>query len=170
MVSKIFSDKNYAVEHGLGYLLARARTRLVRAADVELDRYDITHAQGSILLMLASGKYATAAELSRELYLDSASMTRMVDRLEKRGLLARVARSADRRVTDLRLTEEGQRLGVLLPKLYTDVLNRSFAAFSADEITQLRGLLTKLVDGDAPCQDPGGGRAAASPSIQPNSD
>jgi DNA-binding MarR family transcriptional regulator len=149
LIRKIFSDENYAVEHGVGYLLSRARTKLARAIDLELLPYEITHAQGSILLMLASGNYTTAAELARELYIDSASMTRMVDRLEKRGLLRRVPRTDDRRVINLCLTAEGQHLGALLPKLYTGVLNRSFAAFSAMEIDQLRHLLHKLVDGEA---------------------
>jgi len=150
LIRQIFSDENYAVEHGVGYLLARARTRLARAIDSELLPHEITHAQGSILLMLASGKYTTAAELARELYIDSASMTRMVDRLEKRGLLHRSPRTDDRRVITLSLTPEGQHLGRLLPKLYTGVLNRSFAAFSDNEISQLRRLLHKLVDGDIP--------------------
>ena len=137
--------------HGLGYLLARARTTLVRAADLTLQAHDITHAQGSILLMLAGGTCSTAAELSREMYLDSASMTRMVDRLERRGLLARTARSGDRRIADLRLTDEGRRLSALLPSLYSGVLKRSFAEFSMDETMQLRSLLTKFIDSNNPC-------------------
>ena len=144
-------EQDDAIGQGLGYLLARARTTLVRAADLDLNAHDITHAQGSILLMLASGKCSTAAELSRELYLDSASMTRMVDRLQRRGLLERAARSGDRRITDLLLTTEGQRLGALLPDLYNSVLKRSFAEFSIDEIVQLRSLLTKFVDNNSPC-------------------
>jgi DNA-binding MarR family transcriptional regulator len=140
---------------GLGYLLARARTTLVRAADLDLNAHDISHAQGSILLMLANGKCKTAAELSRELYLDSASMTRMVDRLERRGLLERAARSGDRRVTDLLLTAEGQRLGGLLPGIYDGVIRRSFAGFEAEELAQLRSLLTKFVDSNKPCSAQG---------------
>jgi DNA-binding MarR family transcriptional regulator len=151
LVNKTTLNEETAVVHGLGYLLARARTTLVRAADLALNAEDITHAQGTILLLLASGKCTTAAELSRELYLDSASMTRMVDRLEKRGLLARAARSGDRRVADLQLTAEGRRLGALLPALYSGVLERSFAMFSADEIAQLRSLLGKFVDSNSQC-------------------
>jgi DNA-binding MarR family transcriptional regulator len=152
LVNEATSEQNQAIGQGVGYLLARARTTLVRAADLELSAHDITHAQGSILLMLAGGKCSTAAELSRELYLDSASMTRMVDRLERRGLLQRTARNGDRRVTDLLLTAEGRRLGALLPGLYSGVIGNSFAEFSPDEITQLRCLLTKFVDSNNQCQ------------------
>jgi DNA-binding MarR family transcriptional regulator len=161
LVSETVVEQEQAIGQGLGYLLARARTTLVRAADLELNAHEITHAQASILLMLASAKCSTAAELSRELYLDSASMTRMVDRLERRGLLERAARSGDRRVTDLRLTAEGQRLGALLPGIYNDVIKRSFDTFDADEILQLRALLTKFVDSNSPCATPG--RRAGAP-------
>lgn len=146
---------------GLGYLLARARTTLVRAVDLDLNEHDITHAQGSILLMLASGKCRTAAELSRELYLDSASMTRMVDRLERRGLLERAARTGDRRVTDLLLTAEGKRLGGLLPGIHKGVIERSFAGFEAEELAMLRSLLTKFVDSNKLC--PAHGRRTGEP-------
>jgi DNA-binding MarR family transcriptional regulator len=55
-------------------------------------------------------------------------------------------RVGDRRIIDLRLTEEGQRLGRMLPELYSQVLNRSFQKFSPEEIRQLRALLCKLLD------------------------
>nr|WP_314628212.1 MarR family transcriptional regulator [uncultured Noviherbaspirillum sp.] len=155
MASEESLDHEQAAGQGLGYLLARARTTLVRAVDLDLNGHDITHAQGSILLMLASGKCRTAAELSRELYLDSASMTRMVDRLARRGLLERAARSGDRRVIDLLLTAEGHRLGGLLPGIYKGVITRSFAGFEAEELAMLRSLLAKFVDSNKLCPAPG---------------
>lgn len=163
LMQELFSDGNYAVERSLGYLLARSRTKLARALDVELAAHGITHAQGSIILMLASGRYSTAAELARELYVDSASMTRIVDRLQKRGMLVRMPRSDDRRIIDLRLTDAGRCLGGTLPGLYAEVLNRSFAKFSAEEIRQLRLLLCKLLDEPDPLaggkdEDAGGPR------------
>jgi len=145
--NEMFARSGYCVEDSVGYLLARARTKLAKAVDVELAPLDITHAQGSIVMMLASGKYATAAELARELYIDSASMTRMIDRLEKRGLIERVPCCNDRRVINLRLTQAGQALADELPNRYVGVLNRNFSEFSADEVCTLKTLLRKLLDG-----------------------
>jgi DNA-binding MarR family transcriptional regulator len=150
LMQELFSNGNYAVERSVGYLLARSRTKLARALDIELARHGITHAQGSIILMLAGGRFHTAAELARELYVDSASMTRILDRLQKRGMLTRMPRSDDRRIIDLRLSEEGKKLGQALPELYSQVLNRSFEKFSAEEIRLLRSLLCKLLDEDDP--------------------
>jgi DNA-binding MarR family transcriptional regulator len=148
---EIFTSEQYRVEDSVGYLLGRARTKLAKSLDVALVERGITHAQGSILLMLASGKYETAADLARELYIDSASMTRMVDRLEKRGLLFRVRRDDDRRVVSLRLTGAGQELTRQLPEIYAAVLNRNFVGFSAEELGMLSGLLRKLLANETAC-------------------
>lgn len=145
---KMFPSGGWCVEESVGYLLARARTQLAKSIDIELAQHDITHAQGSILLMLSSGYYSTGAELARELYIDSASITRMIDRLEKRGLIVRVPRGGDRRVLDLRLTAAGVVLADQLPVLYVGVLNQNFADFSADEVSMLKTLLRKLLDTD----------------------
>jgi DNA-binding MarR family transcriptional regulator len=98
--------------------------------------------------MLASGKYTTAADLARELYIDSASMTRMVDRLEKRGLLERVPSVEDRRVTHLKLTADGDALAAQLPPVYVGVLERNFAGFKEDELQMLKTLLRKYLYSD----------------------
>jgi DNA-binding MarR family transcriptional regulator len=145
-----FTLASYRVEDSVGYLLARARAKLAKSVDLELAQHDITQAQGCIVMMLASGKYSTAAELARELYIDSAAMTRMVDRLEKRGLIARMPRGDDRRVIQLQVTESGQALAGQLPACYVGVLNQNFAEFSADEVTTLRTLLRKLLDTEVP--------------------
>lgn len=152
-IEKIFPSGSWCVEESVGYLLARARTKLAKAVDIELAQHDITHAQGSMLLMLNSGNYSTAAELSRELYIDSASITRMIDRLEKRGLIQRMPRGDDRRVINLRLTEVGVELADKLPDLYVGVLNHSFAEFNGDEVETLKILLRKLLYGAAPAAD-----------------
>lgn len=135
----------YRAEDSVGYLLSRTRLKLAKSLDVALAKLDITHAQGSILLMLASGKYSTAADLARELYIDSASMTRMVDRLEKRGLILRERSSDDRRVIHLVLTPAGRKLERRLPPIYTEVIHATFAGFSPDDMTTLKQLLRKAL-------------------------
>jgi DNA-binding MarR family transcriptional regulator len=148
-----FLLETYQVENSVGYLLSRSRTKLAKSLDVALVEHDITHAQGGIVLMLATGKYSTAAELARELYIDSASMTRMIDRLEKRKLIMRMPRGDDRRVINLRLTPDGEKLAQQLPAIYTAVLNRSFIGFSPEEVDLLRGLLRKFLSNETSGDD-----------------
>lgn len=141
----LFSVDSYHMEDSVGYLLSRARALLGKSLDAALAGCGITHAQAAILLMLASGKYETAADMVRETYTDAASMTRMLDRLQKRGLIERLPHAGDRRQMHLKLTQEGQALAARLPPILTGVLNAQFAGFSAEEVGFLKSLLRKML-------------------------
>jgi DNA-binding MarR family transcriptional regulator len=146
----LFPVEAYCAEDSVGYLLARSRTMLAKALDTALVEHNITFAQGRILLMLVTGKFTNAAEFARELYVDAASITRMIDRLEKRGLIVRRTNTGDRRQVNLHLTPDGEQLARQLPAIYSGVLNRSFTGFSAEEIGFLKCLLRKLLANEHP--------------------
>jgi MarR family transcriptional regulator, multiple antibiotic resistance protein MarR len=146
----LFPVEEYCAEESVGYLLARGRTMLAKGLDAALAEHNITYAQGRILLMLATGKFTNAADFARELYVDAASITRMIDRLEKRGLVVRRSSAGDRRQINLHLTADGEQLASQLPAIYSSVLNRSFAGFSPEEIGFLKFLLRKLLANEQP--------------------
>jgi len=143
--SPSFVFDNYQVEDSVGYLLARAKTMLSKSIDESLSQLGITHAQGSVFMMLALGKCNTAADLARDLFIDSAAMKRMLDRLEAKGLLERIPDVNDRRLFKLELTDAGKELVQKLPAIYSDVLLVGFTGFSAEEIGFLKSLLRKLL-------------------------
>jgi DNA-binding MarR family transcriptional regulator len=95
--------------------------------------------------LLSTGNFVTAGDLARELVIDAASMTRMIDRLEKRKLAERLPRGDDRRVINLRLTPAGRALAEQFPEIYSTVMSRNFGEFSKEEIANLRALLNKLL-------------------------
>ena len=142
---KHFTASRYDVTDSIGYLLGRSRLKLVKSVDLALADSGITGQQGAILMLLAQGRYRTAADISREMFMDSASTTRIVDRLVKRGLLQRHPCEHDRRVVMLELTEAGQALVGALPDRYAKVMNREFGHFSSEEIHALKDLLRKFL-------------------------
>ncbi|MEB0139660.1 MULTISPECIES: MarR family transcriptional regulator [unclassified Undibacterium] len=133
------------VEDSVGYLLARARTMISRGVDESLRELDITHAQSSIFMMLWMGKCRTAAELSRDLFIDSAAMKRTIDKLVAKGLLERIADLDDKRLYALQLTPSGHAIAQQLPAIYREVLDISFTGFQQEEIEFLKFLLRKLL-------------------------
>ena len=153
MLSPLFAVENYRMDDSVGYLLARSRAMLAKALDAALAGSGVTHSQSGILLLLASGNYTTAAALVRETYTDAASMTRMLDRLQKNGLIERVPDDDDRRQVRLRLTATGSTLAARLPAIMTGVLNAQFAGVSAEEIGFLKSLLRKLLQSGAAADD-----------------
>lgn len=90
--------------------LVRTARHLLQAADAFLQvEFGLSFGEKSLMGQLAmDGGEVPMAELADRLVITRAGMTKMVDRLETAGLVTREASAADRRVTNVRLTTEGQ--------------------------------------------------------------
>ncbi|HEX2584384.1 MAG TPA: MarR family transcriptional regulator, partial [Steroidobacteraceae bacterium] len=91
----------------IGYLLTTVRTRMLQEMDAALNPHGLTGAQFTILRRIAENSAHTAADLCRLLQYDTGSMTRMLDRLEEKGVIGRERCPDDRRVVNIRLTDSG---------------------------------------------------------------
>ena len=129
----------------LGLLLGRAAILKDRIIDSHMEPYGITAAQFKVLIIMAQFDVDTPAELCRHLSLDSGSMTRMLDRLEQKNLLARQRSEADRRQVRLVLTEDGQVLADKLPQIGADAMNQLAAVISPQELQSLEQILKKIL-------------------------
>ncbi|CAJ0699173.1 hypothetical protein LMG18102_02898 [Ralstonia mannitolilytica] len=145
----LFRVEDYRMCESVGYLVGRAKTALSMAIEQEVAQMDVTHSQASCLVLLANGRCQTATDLGRELNTDIGSLTRMLSRMEKRGLIERVRSESDRRVVHLEVTEAGRDLADRMPAIYTHVLNRFFAGFTQGDVDTLRTLLKRILDNGA---------------------
>ena len=100
-----------------------------------------------ILLALTRGMAGTPFEISKLLGIDSGLMTRMLDRLEEKGLLERSRSIDDRRVVNLTLTSKGRLVSAEIPSIAPEVLNERLKAFTPEEFDEFRRLLQKFVMG-----------------------
>ena len=130
----------------VGYLMGRARASLLSRLDAELERFGLTGMQFAVLKHLADGAARTAADLCRFMQYDTGAMTRIVDRLEQRGLLRRERCRDDRRVVFLRVAAAGR---AQLPRLRaagSRVLDDHLAGFNAAEVESLRSYLGRMIE------------------------
>ena len=156
----LYTSENYKPEESIGRLIADVSGRLLAAFDDEMTGMGITGAQWVILMRIANGCGSTAAELCRFSRYDTGSMTRMLDRLEEKGLIRRVRSSKDRRLIYLELTEAGRDLYPLLPPVAVKVLNAHLKGFTRDELDLLKGFLNRMrtnSEQSAPTPVPQGG-------------
>jgi len=151
-MNAIYNVKQYDPPKTIGYLINRVRSEIFAALDQELVRdaelaqLEITAAQYIILSSLAHRDTDSTSRLCKEMSYDPGAMTRMVDRLEAKGLVRRQRCPEDRRLVNLELTDEGQ---AALPKMRAcsvTVMNRFVRGFSAEEARQLEGFLTRMVE------------------------
>lgn len=141
-----YSKENYQLTQSVGFLLNRARNAVLMEMDAALKELDITGQQMGILLSLTSGTASTPYELSKLLEIDTGLMTRMLDKLEARGLLTRSRSVDDRRVVNLILTRKGEKVAERIPDVAPKVLNRRLRHFTRQEFAEFRRLLAKFGD------------------------
>ncbi|AIO23930.1 TPA: MarR family winged helix-turn-helix transcriptional regulator [Burkholderia cepacia] len=146
---------SYQMNDSVGYLMSRVKsvmTNLVTQRTQE--ELGITGTQASMLFMIAVGKCSTAAELAREYGIDASAVTRLLDRVEKRGLLSRVRSIEDRRVVRLELTDEGRALAERLPPIFRSVLDQVLDGFTPEEVGFLKSMLRRILSNY--CETAGG--------------
>jgi DNA-binding MarR family transcriptional regulator len=140
-----YRGDDFAVDESIGFLLRTLRIHMDRAIDDEMADHDLTGAQWRPLLALHFALGDTAAELARVGCVDTGAMTRMLDRLEAKGLVRRSPCATDARVVRLALTAEGLRLCRQIPYGLSRVFNALLRGFSADELATFKSMLRRML-------------------------
>ena len=143
---EIYDLKSYDPRRSIGGLLGRVKIEMSAALDTELAPLDITAAQYVILMSLALQEAGSASGLCKGISYDPGAMTRMLDRLERRGLVRRVAHPNDRRTSNLELTPEGKAVYPELRASAMKVVNRFLDGFSQQEARELEGYLLRMLE------------------------
>ena len=134
----------YSIEEIINVLFSTSELleeELKRKSDLE----KLTNKQLNCLELVESLKNPSFSELAATLKVTKASMSVMVDRLEKKGYLFRVASDSDRRSAHVHLTARGEEAARL-----HSVLHHQMAIWLTENLTELEknklsGLLSKGV-------------------------
>jgi DNA-binding MarR family transcriptional regulator len=128
--------------------MLRAHAELTRTLDADLTReHDLPLSSYEVLLFLndSDGGRMRMSELADSVLLSRSGLTRLVDRLERQGLLRRERCASDARGLFAEITDEGRTVFAAARKTHLDGVRRLFLdCFSRDELRTLGGLWQKL--------------------------
>ena len=141
-----YRPENYQPEESVGYLMKRILGMVADEIEREMGPNGLTNAQWIPLFKLYMGPASTVAELARECQLDAGAMTRLLDRLEAKGLLKRVRSIDDRRVVNLELTPEGRTAAKQIPQVLCRVQNAHMQGFTHAEWETLKSFLRRILE------------------------
>lgn len=134
----------------------RVHARLLGALDTELQAaHGLPLHEYEVLLTVDStaGGRLRMTELATSVLLSQSGLSRLVDRLERDGLVERERCTADRRGFHVRVTEAGRALLEQARATHlAGVRARFLAAFSESELAELAGFWERLVPGAAAFQ------------------
>lgn len=126
-------------------LLREAFLYLHHGDDQALAEFDLDVVQFESLTYLSPEIGRSIGDLRERLLIDKSRATRVIDDLESRDLVRRVANPSDRRSPKIVLTKAGTELRGRAGAAYESSLNRRLAGLSPEEQTQLGLLLDKLI-------------------------
>lgn len=134
---------------GAWRLFLRAHAQVTRQLEHELlAEQDLPLASYEVLLHLAEAPDGRLrmTQLADQVLLSRSGLTRLVDRLERDGLVTRASCPSDARGTLAVLTEAGRdRLRAAAPTHLRGVAEHMVERLTADELAQLQGLMGKLL-------------------------
>ena len=148
----IYDSGSYQPGKSIGAMLSRVKVEMLAALDRELaaDKrlapLEMSAAQYIIMANLAGPEPKSASDLCKGISYDAGAMTRMLDRLEAKGLIRRMRSVEDRRLMHLELTDEGRAAYPRMREMSMAVANRFLRGFTRAEARQLESLLARMLE------------------------
>jgi len=116
-------------------LLSRAVARLLKTNHLSSTQYNV------LRILRGSPDGLICSEIGERMITRDPDITRLLERLEKRGLISRCREQADRRMVMARITPEGLDLLHRLDEPVRDLHRRQLGHLSAEERQQFADLL-----------------------------
>jgi DNA-binding MarR family transcriptional regulator len=129
----------------VAFLVAHVRSRVKQLTGARSARLKLTPTQLWSLVALAEGGPLTLGGLAGRVFADAPTMSRVVETLAGRGLVACACDETDRRRTLVRLTPAGEALSVEALRVAADIRARVVAGMDEGEQAALRTLLERVI-------------------------
>lgn len=134
-----------AITESTSYMLAQVcKLHRYKASEL-LSTIDLYVGQEMFLVHLWQREGLTLSEMADNLYVQPATITRMLERMEKAGLVERRKDFEDQRVSRIFLTQAGRTLHEPVHHLWAELERIAMANFTLEERILLRRLLLQVV-------------------------
>jgi DNA-binding MarR family transcriptional regulator len=144
--TKTKDDSRAALNEHVFVSLMRTADALSRGGEALLKTYNLSGTQYNILRILRGAREEGLAcrEVGCKLISRDPDITRLLDRMELRGLIARAREKDDRRVVKARITAEGLRLLSELDEPVREFHRRQLRHMPVKQVEQLLKLLDRV--------------------------
>ncbi len=134
----------FVLDDSPGFIINRTNLKLSNYLTRKFKPYEITPEQWGVLNRLWFKDGISQKELSELTIKDQTTTTRILDKLEWKGLIKRQRSTLDRRLLLIYLTAEGRSLEDKLVPIVKGVLNEALKGFTPEEIQLIKSLLNRI--------------------------
>jgi DNA-binding MarR family transcriptional regulator len=107
-------------------------------------RANLTGPQLTVVKILEQIGDLSLSELSDKIRAQNSTVTGIIDRMEREGLVTRIRSKEDRRIVSVRLTDKGVKLAQDIPVEPMVILRGALEGLTGPETRELLRILTKL--------------------------
>ena len=143
--ASVSADILLHANQSVGYLARYAHRAFAKALTGELAPHDILGGQWSALRVLWEQEGLSQVDLAERMRVEKASLTSVLDAMERRKLIVRSRNSEDRRKVNINLTAYGRGLKARLLPYGVSINRKATRGMSTAEVDQLRGLLARVI-------------------------
>lgn len=130
----------------LPYLLNRVMGRMNQLLAERLKRHGISFQEWRVLLVLANKGPRTIRTLSEDTIIPHSTLSRMLDRMQRDGLVAREVSATDARTVTVAVTAEGADLFAAIRHHGLEVLSQATADMSNADVEKTRQLASRMAN------------------------
>lgn len=124
--------------------ILRAASSVERVVKEDMASYGLNATEFTVMEYLYNRGKQPIQMIGKKILLASSSITYVIDRLEEKGLVQRVADVKDRRVTFAELTDEGQQKMMEIFPQHAETIEKLFKELSDSDLNKLRALLKEV--------------------------
>lgn len=114
------------------------------ASEFQRQGFDVSAEEWAMLLILSAETAQSPKDLTQKTLRDKTTVTRMLDRLEKRGWIRRTKSKADKRSLEVALTDSGREVFVQLRAITGDLVARAQAGIPDDDLQTVVQTLSQM--------------------------
>jgi DNA-binding MarR family transcriptional regulator len=131
-------------QQSVGYVISNTGRKLNHRLQQLFQEHDVTPEQWSLLMCLDEHDGISHKDIAQRTDKDPANITRLVDQLERKELVRRVANPGDRRSQLLYLTENGRTNAHMLAPIEADFVMQMLTNISEEEIQAFMSFMAKI--------------------------
>lgn len=136
-------EPNNFLEKQLCFLFYVSSKEIIKSYTPYLKKYDLTYTAYIVLLAIEDDEALNIKTLGKRIYLDSGTLTPMIKKLEKKGLVKRVRKPSDERNLLVSLTEQGVKTRHEISHISMEVFNELDISF--EDAKTIKSILTKFI-------------------------
>lgn len=140
-----YGDEILKLSNQICFPLYASGKEIVRRYKPYLDKLDLTYTQYIVLMVLWESDHISVKSIGEKLYLDSGTLTPLLNKLLDKGLISKTVQPQDERELIISLTDKGLQLKERAKEVPPQIASK--VQLSQEEAITLYKLLYKLLEG-----------------------